>query len=188
MASSGPTRRSAAWARREALEKAHWGFARKRTTLSQLTNPSTIWAYAYALPSDCIKPIRVPRLSMAQMDGEIAVDWNWLINEAGGADFMIERDSTQSLLLTNEAEAELFYIFDQKNPVSFTPTFTTGFAYLLASYLAGPIIRGKPGASTALELRRIAEGMLKQAAADEGNASTSMRADEFVSEAIQARA
>jgi NAD(P)H dehydrogenase (quinone) len=32
-------------------------------TLAEVANPSTVWAYAYALPSDCIKPLRVLALT-----------------------------------------------------------------------------------------------------------------------------
>ncbi len=174
-------------ARREALTKAHWSFARKRATLATLTNPSTVWTYAYALPSDCIAPVRIPRLSSAIMDGEVAVDWNWLVNESGGADYIVEYDGTQAVLLTNEADAELFYIFDQTNAAKYTPMFVTGLAYLLASYLAGPIIRGKPGIATAKDMRVFAEATLQQAASIEGNGNLSMRSDNWVSDAIQAR-
>jgi hypothetical protein len=46
-------------ARDALLEMAAWNFATKRATLAELTNTSTEWLYAYALPSGCINLLAV---------------------------------------------------------------------------------------------------------------------------------
>lgn len=46
-------------ARRFALEMVKPTWAKKRVTLAQVTNTSTVWEFAYALPSDCVHPLRV---------------------------------------------------------------------------------------------------------------------------------
>lgn len=72
----------------------------------------------------------------------------------------------------------------------------TALSYLLASYLAGPIIRGNAGVQTAQRLRLMAVGrpedggrggMLGAAAATDAQGSESAQAN-FVSDAILARA
>ena len=183
-------------ARREALAPFAWSFARTRAPLAELANPSDVWGYAYALPSDCLRVSRVAALALNSLNEEVAPAWNWLFNESGGADFAIETDSTQKLLLTHEPGAVLFYIRDQANPSTFTPGFVTALSYLLASYLAGPIIRGNAGVQTAQRLRLMAVGrpedsgrggMLGAAAATDAQGSESAQAN-FVSDAILARA
>lgn len=52
-------------ARIELLESSGWNFALKRTDLASITNASTTWAYAYALPSDCLSAKRILSASTA---------------------------------------------------------------------------------------------------------------------------
>ena len=48
-------------ARRAMLELGDWQWATARATLAQVANPSSIWAYAYATPADCINAMRILR-------------------------------------------------------------------------------------------------------------------------------
>lgn len=186
-------------ARRELLAPFEWSFARTRVALTPLTNPSSVWQYAYALPSDCVRPVRVAALAQAQVFADwvdISQGWGWRFDESGGADFIVERQPSQSVLLTNEPDAVLFYIIDQANAAVFSPGFTSALAYLLASYLAGPILRGAVGAKTSAAFRLQAVGAPNQgglggmagaAAAVDANGGVSERA-EHVSQSLQARA
>lgn len=161
-------------ARREALESHKWTWSKKRVALSQVTNPSTIWAYAYALPSDCLSPVRVLQQSLVDyfdlwpQAGEIVTaDSMVLWSERGSADFEIEG----SVLLTNEPDAVLLYTRDVTDTAKYSGSFTAFLSYLLASYLAGPIIKGNPGAQAAGQWREIAARVKGESAADDANAS-----------------
>lgn len=186
-------------ARRELLAVFEWSFARMRAQLTPVTNPSDGWAYAYALPAECLRPVRVASLSLAEvlLDWtDAAGSWGWRAGEAGSSDFILERQASQTILLTNEPDAVLFYITDQQNAGVFSPGFVTALTYLLASYLCGPIIRGVAGAQTSTVFRQRAVGspgegglggMAGGAAAIDANGSISERA-EHTSASLLARA
>lgn len=143
-------------ARKELIERFAWTFARKRQTLAAVANPSKVWAYAYQVPSDCMKPVRVLTGSLANSlmfalaDGQISA--SAVFNEDASAFFEIE----DGVLLTNEPEAVLLYLRDMVNPTSYTPMFVSALGYLLASYLAGPLVRGPSGAKSAQSYRQLA--------------------------------
>lgn len=176
-------------ARREMLDMPNaFTWSKRRAQLSQVGNPSTIWNYAYALPSDCLNAKRVLQQPLVANNPFFwpytwAVSWDQLqlFNELGSADFQIEN----GVLLTNEPNAVLLYTIDVEDTARFSPTFVTALSYLLASFLAGPIIRGRPGAQTAGQLRQIATEMARNAGADDAN--NSAQPAEFLPEAIRVR-
>lgn len=166
-------------ARTELLESFAWPFAKTRVSLASVPNPSSIWAYAYAVPADCLNPVRVLNSFTLQYSGfwaaygfvtpsEIA-----LFNERGSADYETEGD----VLLTNEPTAVLLYVRDVTDTSKFTPGFNTALGYLLSSFLAGPIIKGKEGASTGATLR--------QAAMQAAHAAMAIEANNSVEPAVQ---
>lgn len=143
-------------ARKEMIEQFTWPFATKRATLAQVTNPSKVWYYAYALPSDCLRPVRV--LSMAQerwfsLEAErTGLPITSLFDDNKSALFEVE----DGVLLTNEPQAVLLYLRDVVDTTRFTPTFVSALSYLLASYLSGPLVRGAEGARAAQNYRQLA--------------------------------
>ena len=166
-AEAGHCKRFYALARREALEMAAFTWAKKRATLATVANPSDVWGYAYQLPGDCITPLRVLQagfFSSALLDSftgrVVTADELATLTEAGGADFQIEG----RVLLTHEPDAVLIYTRDVSDLTSCSAAFVSGFSYLLASYLAGPIIKGKEGAAAGRELRMAARTVLTDAA------------------------
>lgn len=168
-------------ARTELLEPGTWRFARKRATLAEVTNPSTAWAFAYALPSDCMRPLRVltqgTALTVFNQDERA-----YRLNEEAGADFDVEGD----VLYTNEPEVTLLYVRDVTDTTKFTPSFTSALSYLLASYLAGPILKGNEGAQVGDGMRNRAMALADVAATASANASSTSQA--FTPSSIQARA
>lgn len=145
-------------ARKELIERFVWPFACKRQALAQVANPSKVWSYAYALPSDCIRPVRVLTDQLAQ-----ALLWQMsqghlthagLYDESASAAYEVE----DGVLLTHEPEAVLLYLRDVVDTTRFTPLFVSALGFLLASYLAGPIIRGADGAKAAQSYRSLALG------------------------------
>ncbi len=172
-------------ARAELLENFRWGFASKRQQLNPVVNISDAWAFAYAVPSDALRPLRLLQSGSAAASGDIFdLDTTYplvLPNERGGAEFEIEGTT----LFANEEEPVLLYTTDVTDTGRFTPTFRTALSYLLASFLAGPLIKGGEGARTALKLREIANGVANSAAAI--NANSAREPALQMSETVQAR-
>lgn len=143
-------------ARKELIERFVWPFATKRQTLAAVANPSQVWGYAYAVPSDCIRPVRVLTAQAAR-----ALLWELsagtitqasMFDDSASAPYEVE----DGVLLTNEPEAVLLYLRDVVDTTRFTSLFVSGLGFLLASYLAGPMIRGADGARAAQNYRQLA--------------------------------
>jgi len=179
--------------RQEMINGSGMAFSLKRVALAEVDNPSTVWLYAYALPSDCINAMRVLSLSyvtaaslLAPLDSVFVLQQNALVidnlfTERGSSDFEIEGE----VLLTNEPEAVLKYTADITDTGKYPPLFVSAFGMMMASYLAGPIIKGVDGMKVGVEWRRAAMSALAQAQTSDANAS-SERA-EHVAESVRAR-
>lgn len=160
-------------ARTEALEAHPWTWSKTRKALATVTNPSEVWTYAYALPSDCLRPLRV----LQQTSVFEFVTWPFveivtadelqLWTERGSADFEIE----DGVLLTHEPDAVLLYTRDVTDTTKFSTDFLVYLSYLLASFLAGPIIKGDAGAQASARWRQAARALKGEAAASDANGS-----------------
>jgi hypothetical protein len=131
-------------ARTELLEPGNWAFSLKRATLAEVTNPSAAWAYAYAKPSNCLRALRIlrPSIAAAVLTRNLAFEPH--TDDRGGAAFDVEGD----VILTNEPDA------------------------VLASYLAGPIIKGNEGVRVGDAMRQRAMTLADIAATASANASS----------------
>lgn len=152
---------------RDALLEMHtWGFATTRATLTLLaTNPTTdpfdttkaTWQYAYAAPSDVVNyleildPASVDEYSVGvQMANTVPGSPNTGLGNYVPQPFEIETDASgNDVVLTNLQYAQLRYTKTVTDTTKFTPLFTEAFAMLLASHLAGPLIKGSEGRATA---------------------------------------
>lgn len=140
------------------LEMHPWSFSARRITLAAVTNPSTGWAYAYAEPSDALNLISVlaPDATddySSRTQTTSSNDPN-LRNTIGGVytpqDFATEVDSAGSnIILTNQADAVLRYTSYVTDTSKFSPLFVECLGWLLASKLAGPILKGESGMNAA---------------------------------------
>lgn len=162
-------------ARQELIEMLPWNFATKRVALAETTNASTVWGYAYALPSDCMKPVRILTLGVFSSVFLLADRVDSYPQSAG--DVFTEDDSANyivegQILYTHEPEAVLIYRADVTDTGKFTHGFGIALAMLIASYLAGPIIRGLEGAKTGMAWRESAEGAARRALASDANSSS----------------
>lgn len=158
--------------RRLLLTTFEWGFAKKRVALSLLVNnPSEVWKYAYQEPAKCLKAWRVLRAGAK--------------DEQDSADF--EREGR--VILTNERNAQLSYTEDITDYTLFTPSFESALAFLLASYMAGPIIRGSEGARAGRDLRERAIEESRVAVITDANAAGHKHEweNDFTPESIKAR-
>lgn len=120
-------------ARNQLLEMHQWTFATVRIALAQVTaGAPSQWAYAYALPAKYMRALAV-----------LAPD---ATDDARGEDFIIESDADGGgVLYTNVQDATLRYVRLVEDTTKFTPGFVVALARLLASYLAGPIVKGTTG-------------------------------------------
>lgn len=155
-------------ARTELLEPGNWAFALKRAALAEVTNPSTVWAYAYAKPSNCLRALRILRPSIAAtvFTQDLLVEPH--TDDRGTAPFDIEGD----VVLTNDPDAVLLYVQDVTDSTKFPASFTSALSYLLASYLAGPIIKGNEGVRVGDAMRQRALALADASATASANASS----------------
>ena len=155
-------------ARTELLEPGNWAFALKRVALSQVVNPSKVWAYAYALPSDCQRALRVlrPSIAITVFTQDLVVEPH--TDDRDSAPFDIEGE----VVLTNEPDAVLVYGQDVTDSTKFPASFTSALSYLLASYLAGPVIKGSEGTRVGDAMRQRAMSLADVSATASANASS----------------
>jgi hypothetical protein len=119
-------------ARDQLLEMHPWTFATTRVSLAALVDTHPEWLYAYSLPAKCLKPLAV--LPADVVDDTVTHEYIVESTEAG-----------TRVLYTNVESATLRYIQRIEDVTKFTHSFATALARLLASYLAGPIIKGTTG-------------------------------------------
>jgi hypothetical protein len=142
---------------RDALLEMHaWGFATRRAQLAQLSGSWPQWAYAYALPADCMVAVAV--LPQGATDDMQAQDFK---REAG--------PNGSAVLLTNQPAATLIYQARVADSTKFSPLFIDTLAWLLASYLAGPILKGDAGMRAAQQFYGAALQSLGRAATSDAN-------------------
>jgi len=168
-------------ARTEMIEPGNWRFALKREALAEITNESTVWLFAYTLPSDCLRPLRIltPSLGVTVFtQDEVEV----LQDDGNSARFTVEG----STIFSNEEDAVLLYVQDITDTTKFTPSFTSALSYLLSSYLAGPIVKGNEGAKLGDSMRQRAMSIADTAATASANAGSTDT--EFVPAQLAARA
>lgn len=144
-------------ARDQLLELFPWTFATKRVALAEVANPADgDWAYAYALPSTCIRPVSVVTASGVQSFEAI---------DPGAHPYLVETNADgEPILLTNVQATTLRYIDRVTDTTKFTPAFVSTLARLLASMLAGPILKGEAGMVAQEAHRQAFEKELEHAA------------------------
>lgn len=168
-------------ARTEMLEPGAWRFSLKRAALATVTNESTNWAQAYALPSDCMRALRVfPASAFLTVFNQD--DARYSPNDHDSAPYTIEGD----VLFANVEDAVLLYVRDVTDTNKFSPSFSAALGYLLASYLAGPIVKGNEGAKLGDSMRQRAMGIAAVSATASANASHDTH--DFLPESIGVRA
>lgn len=145
---------------RDAILEAHaWNYATTRAALTEHASidPPASWAYAYTVPNGCLRALAL--LVPGADDG------------ADGQDFVIEEyDQTTRLLYCNVQDAELRFIFRQDDPGRYSGQFVIALARLLASFLAGPLIKGSEGIKVAQGMRELYEKVdLPRAKAQDAN-------------------
>lgn len=148
-------------ARSTLLELYPWKFATRRAQPAlRADQASTAWAYVYQEPADLIRVLAVlPAGYTRDSDGV-----------AGAVEFDTESDSSgNGLILTNTPNATIRGIFNVTNAARFTPLFVEALGWLLASYVAGPLMKGDAGATMAKECYQAFLGMYAKASGSSAN-------------------
>lgn len=148
-------------ARDECLEAYPWPFAEKFAALAQslITLPDGEWGFVYALPSDYIRPLRVVPPGASK--------------DHPGEDFKTRSDDSglDLILLTNVDQARLHYIYREEQTGRYSPMFISALSYLLGSYLAGPLIKGRIGMQVKQSLYGLYRDVLDRAATRQSGGS-----------------
>lgn len=163
-------------ARDSLLEMHDWNFATTRVVLAELTSAWSEWKYCYACPTDAINLLAV-------MSNEAADDYN--INSSSqliqsglmttSASYAPQPFSQETLpdgtlvIYTNQENAMLRYSRSVTDTTIFSALFVDALAWYLASFLAGPVIKGDQGAAEAKRCMQMAMGMLSKAATSDAN-------------------
>lgn len=164
-------------ARDSLLEQHGWGFATRRATLNKIdgyVDPTGEWAFAYALPNLCIKPIEVR--PPTQLSGvitsyplsTIAPSGNIVGNN--GIEFTVEIDENgNKILLTNQTDASAVYLIQVIDTSKFSPLFVDTLSRYLASYIAGPLLKGEVGRAESKAQLQITMALMGKATVSDAN-------------------
>lgn len=105
--------------RKSLLRAREWQFAQRIVTLALISEGGTEFEYAYQLPSDCLRVLKIVNPYARDKD----VPFNIRGHEVH----------------TDLDDAQLLYLQDVKDPNLFDALFIEAFAYRLASEIAGPL-------------------------------------------------
>jgi hypothetical protein len=125
-----------------ALDKHNWRFATRRFTLpSRANEASDVWQYCYGVPSDLVNLISISAPPVFAKDIQYSME--------------IASDNSQ-VLYCNVSPVQLVYVSSTVSAALFPPAFVEFLSTVLASYLAGPMIKGDVGVKTAGQLLQLA--------------------------------
>lgn len=136
------------------LQAFPWGFAVRREYLALLLQPGDDenpypCRYVYAQPSDCLQPV-----ALLMADGD----------DADRQDYDVEADEDgNEIVICDVPRAILKYTRVVTDTTKFSPMMVDALAWLLASYMAGPIIKGDAGSAKGKECLGIYQAQLANA-------------------------
>lgn len=167
--------------RTELIEAGIWPFTLKRAALTATTSASDNWAYTYTKPTDCLRAVRI--LSASASMTVFAQDaYSLHTDDRDSAQFDVEG----AVIYSNEPDAVLVYVQDITDTTKFTPAFTSALSFMLAGYLAGPIIKGHDGAKLADAMRQRAMTSAQMAETISANSSSAATGVETSITAVRA--
>lgn len=130
-----------------------WSFATKRSVMAALTLDVDSWDYKYSLPSDQLRLLVVLPADAPQ--------------DHTGVPFIVENGA----VYTNEITATARYVYKQYSVGVYPSLVVLAMARLLASYLAGPMIKGREGRAVSADQYKNYLLELAMAATHDANAS-----------------
>ena len=154
---------------RKLLEEYDWSFMQTRARLNKLANfDSELYGYknAYALPSDCVRVVRVSEANAENTMSHFASEF------PRNYEIQYSKTTDNRILLTNVDNAIIQYTLYRDVPVLFPTYFIEALVLCLAVYLVGPLKRSDPASTIAQNLRQAYEQTLSKAkTADAQNAA-----------------
>lgn len=138
-----------------------WTFATRRRLLADISlvvPAAHPWQYAYAVPADLVTILGI--YSGARQFDEDAHEYEYEIGNDG--------NNTQ-VIYTNCDAATMRYVAEVTDSTRFPALFTQALSWLLASHLAGPIIKGEAGIRTAQSALQMGMSYARQAMAQDAN-------------------
>lgn len=174
-------------ARDTVLEAHDWNFATTRGVLGLVGSAWPSWAFCYELPTACVRVISV--LPPGALD-DYSVGFPRSAASLGypGATFVPhgavympqefsietgESDGNQAddrrLLYTNQEDAVLRYTRRVEDTTRFPPLFVDALSRLLASYLAGPVVKGTEAIGVARAQLQAYQAIITQATVSDSN-------------------
>ncbi|WP_288080813.1 hypothetical protein [Pseudomonas sp.] len=144
-------------ARDSLLEMHTWGFATTRVTLASIGSSWPEWKYCYAAPSDMLNALGIldPYASDDYAAGNNYGFTQTGVPLIGSGTYTPQPFAMESLpdgtpvIYTNQDGAVLRYTRTVTDTTLFSPLFIDALGWSLASYLAGPLIKGDAGAAEA---------------------------------------
>jgi len=156
-------------ATRDTLLRAHdWNFARRRVVLAEQGAAPTGWTFRYALPTDCIRLLRIVSASP----------------ETGAIRFEVAGDATGRFAFCDQPAAEAVYVARVDDPNLYDAGFASALVDQLAAHIAYPITQKT---ETAVRLAQVARAVLADAMAADVNEAEAAASDR-VPDWIAARA
>lgn len=149
-------------ARDAVLELHDWKFATRRVNGAPLPPPTASWRYAYAKPAGCL---RVRAVQARDVDSDTQTSG---IQTAQPFDIETLDDGTE-IILTDAPEAVIRYTAKITDVTKFPPLATQALVRMLASYLAGPVLKGDAGRSESRAQLQLAQAWIIKAQASDAN-------------------
>lgn len=138
------------------LDLIDWKFAIRRVDLAVLDTDVHGWAFSYAKPANCIKILAV----LPQNAGQ---------DQASEAYETETNDLGAEIILSDTEQAVARYTYRVTDTGKFPPLFVEGLSWLLASHLAGPVLKGNEGEKAAQTCYARAVFIAGQAAKNDAN-------------------
>lgn len=162
-------------------ERTQWTFAMRRVALVRVPDvlvPES-WEFGYWVPPEAQTPFTVlppdapgdysvanSPIGVPRWETELPSP---VVGQYVPEDYSIESDAAgHRILFTHVEDAVLRYVHKTVDARRFSDLFTMALSYRLASFLAGPIIKGREGASVSAEMLRLGEHYLGKAATRDG--------------------
>ena len=163
----------------ELLEMHAWGFMSTRVALAEVDNPTTSWQYAYAAPSDMVNAVAILPPD-ATDDYTMGFPFPYGQPWIGSGNFNLTYgqivpqpfqigvdDDGNAIILTNQENAVLRYTRNRVDAARMPPLAVDALARLLASKLAGPLLKGEQGrAETKAQMAYFADAFQKAVESD----------------------
>jgi hypothetical protein len=144
-------------ARDSMLELHAWNFATRRARLAQLAIEPPDWTYAYARPLDALRAIALFSPELGSVEDEL-LEFESSSDAKGNA-----------IILTHLPDAHLRYDARVVDAGTFPPLFVDSLAWLLAAYLAGPVMKGDAGAKMSRDCQQAFRATLSAAIVSDSN-------------------